>query len=107
AHLRETDERVHAREAPLSAADVAGIGPDWVVSHGDRHIVRADAVEARPGRFVNLRIALLPYNRGADPNLWSWVDGTPKGVTIHLMEPGVDTGPVLAQSAVARATEGH
>jgi methionyl-tRNA formyltransferase len=107
AHLRETGERVQAREARLSAADMEGIGPDWVVSHGYRHIVRADVLATRPGRFVNLHIALLPYNRGADPNLWSWIDGTPKGVTIHLMDPGVDTGPVLAQREVALDPAAH
>jgi methionyl-tRNA formyltransferase len=101
AHLRAAGEDVVPLEAPLTAADVERIGPDWVVSHGYRHIVRADVLDARPGRFVNLHIAVLPYNRGADPNLWSWIDGTPKGVTIHLMDPGVDTGPLLAQREVA------
>jgi methionyl-tRNA formyltransferase len=101
AHLRAAGETVTAHQAPLDAAAVERAGPDWVISHGYRHILRADVLDTRPGRFVNLHISLLPHNRGADPNLWSWVDGTPKGVTVHLMDAGVDTGPLLAQEEVA------
>jgi methionyl-tRNA formyltransferase len=53
-----------------------------------------------PGRFINLHVSLLPYNRGADPNAWSFLDDTPKGVTIHLIDAGIDTGPILLQQEV-------
>jgi methionyl-tRNA formyltransferase len=56
-------------------------------------------VEAYP-RVVNLHIALLPWNRGRNPNFWSWLENTPKGVTIHHIDDGIDTGPVLAQEEV-------
>lgn len=46
---------------------------------------------------VNLHISYLPWNRGADPNLWSYIDGTPKGVTIHYLDTGLDTGDIIAQ----------
>jgi methionyl-tRNA formyltransferase len=52
-------------------------------------------------RAINLHISLLPWNRGADPNLWSFLEDTPKGVTIHVLERGVDTGPIVAQAEVA------
>ena len=73
---------------------------DWVVSYGYRHILKADVVTAYRDRIVNLHISLLPWNRGADPNFWSFIDGTPKGVTIHRIDEGVDTGPILVQRAV-------
>jgi methionyl-tRNA formyltransferase len=100
AHLRAVEDRVTDADAPITAAAVAERDPAWVVSHGYRHIVGPDVLATRPDRFVNLHIALLPWNRGADPNLWSWIDDTPKGVTIHLMDAGVDTGDVLAQEQV-------
>ena len=43
---------------------------------------------------------MLPYNRGADPNAWSFLENTPKGVSIHLIDPGVDTGQLLIQKEV-------
>ena len=46
---------------------------------------------------MNLHISLLPWNRGADPNLWSFLKDTPKGITIHYIDSGVDTGDILLQ----------
>ncbi len=53
------------------------------------------ALNGRSG--INLHNSFLPYNRGTDANLWSWLTGTPKGVTIHWMDDGIDTGPILVQ----------
>lgn len=49
------------------------------------------------GQIFNLHISLLPYNRGASPNFFSFIENTPKGVTIHQIDEGLDTGPILAQ----------
>lgn len=49
------------------------------------------------GRIINLHISLLPWNRGANPNFWSFVDDTPKGVTIHQINAGLDKGKILCQ----------
>ena len=73
---------------------------DFIVSYGYRHIIGKDVLDLFPQRMVNLHISLLPWNRGADPNLWSFLEDTPKGVTIHLMDEGIDTGPVLAKREV-------
>ena len=42
----------------------------------------------------------MPYNKGADPNLWSFIENTPKGVTIHRIDEGVDTGEIIVQKKV-------
>ena len=39
----------------------------------------------------------MPFNRGSDPNFWSFFDDTPSGVTIHKIDKGIDTGPILYQ----------
>lgn len=75
--------------------------PDMVVSYSYRHILGREVLDVMPGKFVNLHISLLPYNRGADPNAWSFLENTPKGVTIHLMDAGTDTGPILLQREVS------
>ena len=59
-----------------------------------------------PGAAINLHISLLPWNRGSDPNLWSFLDDTPKGVSIHHIDAGVDTGDVIAQREVPLGLEG-
>src|SRR5687768_13309593 len=73
---------------------------DFVVSFGYRYIIPARYIDHYRGRMVNIHISLLPWNRGSDPNFWSWFDRTPKGVSIHAIDPGIDTGDVLAQREV-------
>jgi len=50
---------------------------------------------------VNAHISYLPWNRGADPNFWSHAEGTPKGVSLHRIDRGIDTGPLIAQEPVS------
>lgn len=71
---------------------------DYVVSYGYRHIIKGDVLEQYSGRMANLHVSFLPDNRGADPNFWSFFDNTKKGVTIHLIDAGIDTGDILVQS---------
>jgi methionyl-tRNA formyltransferase len=78
---------------------------DWIVSYGYRHIIRKPVLSAFERRIINLHISFLPWNRGSDPNFWSWVDDTPKGVTIHLMDEGIDTGNIIAQEKTAFGPE--
>lgn len=93
------DEVVRVEER-LPAGSRAWSEVDMVVSYGYRHLIEASALERFGPRAVNLHISLLPHNRGADPNLWSFLEDTPKGVTIHVLDAGLDTGPVIAQREV-------
>lgn len=49
---------------------------------------------------VNVHFGLLPHNQGSFPIPWAMIDGNDPGVTIHHMDPGVDTGDIIAQMAV-------
>ena len=50
---------------------------------------------------VNVHPSLLPRNRGPMPLFWTFRQGDPTtGVTIHLMDAGLDTGPILAQESI-------
>lgn len=84
-----------------SAERVLHADADFIVSYGYRHILKEPLISAFDGRAVNLHIAYLPWNRGADPNLWSWIDGTPKGVSIHYIDAGIDTGDLIAQREIS------
>ena len=69
----------------------------FLVSYNYKYILPKTIVDIFPGRAFNLHISLLPWNRGASPNLWSFINNTPKGVTIHLIDEGLDTGDILYQ----------
>ena len=63
-------------------------------------MIKQDFIDATQSKILNLHIAYLPWNRGADPNIWSHLENTPKGVTIHQIDSGIDTGPILAQKEI-------
>lgn len=73
---------------------------DFIISFGYRHIIKEDIINNFVNKIINLHISLLPYNRGADPNLWSYLENTPKGVTIHYIDKGLDTGDIIIQKEV-------
>lgn len=73
---------------------------DFVVSYGHRHIIREPHLSRFGNRLLNLHVGYLPWNRGADPNFWSFIDNTPKGVTLHVVDSGLDTGAIVAQRLV-------
>ena len=49
---------------------------------------------------INLHTAYLPWNRGWHTNVWPILDGSPAGLTIHFIDPGVDTGDLIAQRVI-------
>lgn len=56
---------------------------------------------AKPLRgFINTHPSLLPYNRGKHYNFWALVEGAPFGVSLHIVDSGVDTGPVVVQREI-------
>lgn len=80
---------------------VAAVQPDWVVSAGFMRILGADFVDAFPGRIINTHPALLPSFAGAHGVRDALAYGVKiTGCTVHLVDHGVDTGPILAQRAV-------
>ena len=73
---------------------------DLVISFGYRYLLSKEALSYCYRIPINLHISYLPWNRGADPNYWSFVDDTPKGVSIHLIDEGLDTGDLLFRKKV-------
>jgi methionyl-tRNA formyltransferase len=64
------------------------------------YILRPEFLALPPAGCINLHPSLLPYNRGAHPNVWSIIEGTPAGTTLHYIDSGVDTGDIIAQREV-------
>ncbi len=98
--LASVGDMVHRYEDRLTANSEVLDGVDFIVSYGYRHLIKEDVIKKFPRRIINLHISFLPFNRGADPNLWSFLEDTPKGVTIHYIDKGLDTGEILAQKKV-------
>ena len=84
------------------AAELAAVEPDLVVSAGFMKILGPAVLDAFGGRLINTHPALLPAFPGAHAVREALAAGaTVTGATVHVVDAGVDTGPVLAQREVA------
>ena len=112
---KHSDEIIAAADLPpeniiiantLSSSDtlkqIAALKPDCGVSAFFGYILQKPLIDIFPRGIVNLHTSLLPLNRGSYPNVWTIVDKTSAGVTMHLVDEGVDTGPILAQAEIQR-----
>ncbi len=81
-------------------AYVQDVRPDIGVSVLFDYLLDRTVLDAVPRGVVNLHPSYLPFNRGQFPNVWSIVEKTPAGVTLHYIDEQVDTGDIIAQSRV-------
>jgi methionyl-tRNA formyltransferase len=92
---------VHGMKDPETINVFVGYQPDVIcVACFSKRIPRAILNIPRFG-CLNVHPSLLPANRGPEPLFWTFREGSQlTGVTIHLMDEGMDTGPILAQEVV-------
>ncbi|KAB1504132.1 phosphoribosylglycinamide formyltransferase [Corynebacterium sp. 320] len=83
------------------AEQIASYEPDIVVSAGFMRILGKTVVDAFAGQIINTHPALLPAFPGAH-GVRDALDYGVKvtGTTVHVVDSGVDTGPIIAQQAV-------
>ena len=79
--------------------------PDIALSILFGYILRPEFLSLFPKGVVNLHPALLPYNRGQYPNVWSIIDRTPAGTSLHYIDEGIDTGDIIGQKEVPVVAE--
>mgnify|MGYP002714434248 CR=1 FL=1 len=95
----------HPDRASWDAALADAIGahdPDLVVSAGFMKILGPTVLERFGGRVINTHPALLPSFPGAHGVRDAMAHGVKvTGCTCHYVDAGVDTGPIIAQRAVA------
>ncbi|WP_028653226.1 phosphoribosylglycinamide formyltransferase [Nocardioides halotolerans] len=85
---------------------VAAHRPDVVISAGFMKLVGPDFLAAFGGRFVNTHPALSPSFPGMHGPADALAHGVKvTGCTLFLVDEGVDTGPIVAQSAVEVADD--
>lgn len=98
--LREQNENVLQTGEKITPEDIRLWNVGFLVCYGYRHIIQHPVLALLPERAISLHISYLPWNRGADPNLWSFLEGTPKGVSIHHLDEGIDSGDIILQKPV-------
>ena len=97
--LRKGDDRALWNQS--LAAEVESLHPELVVLAGFMRVLGPPLLERFPGRIINVHPALLPSfpgHSGAQDAIDAGVRIS--GCTVHVVDSGVDTGPIIAQAAV-------
>jgi folate-dependent phosphoribosylglycinamide formyltransferase PurN len=77
------------------------INPDIVIVNGTR-IISKEILNSITGKFINIHVGITPLYRGVYGGYWALVqqDKEHCGVTIHLVDAGIDTGNILEQGLI-------
>lgn len=96
--------REHASREAYDAALVAALraaGVEWVVMAGFMRVVTPVLLDAFTDRVVNIHPALLPSFPGVDAQRQALEHRVKvSGCTVHFVDAGVDSGPIIAQATV-------
>ncbi len=96
---KQFDTKEAFEEAILATLREAGA--EWLILAGYMRLVGHTLLSAYPSRIVNIHPSLLPSFPGKDAIGQAVEHGVKvTGVTVHLVDEGMDTGPILAQRAV-------
>ena len=84
---------------PDAVAELRALAPDVIVVAAYGQILPAEVLAIPPRSCLNVHASLLPRYRGAAPVAAAILAGEEEtGVTIMLMDEGMDTGPILSQA---------
>jgi methionyl-tRNA formyltransferase len=73
---------------------------DFILSFGFRKIITENILKKLKKPIFNIHLSYLPFNRGAHPNFWSFIENTPAGVSIHKINKGIDTGNIILRKKI-------
>ena len=82
------------QNAPDSIARLQEWSPDLIIFTGG-NILRSQLLDVPRLGVLNVHLGLLPEIRGMSTLEWSLLTRVPVGVTIHYIDAGIDTGPIL------------
>ncbi len=90
------------RDFSIAVADAAeGAGAEAMVLAGFMRVLSPEAIERFAGRIINVHPSLLPAFPGVNAVAQALSHGVKvTGVTVHFVDEGVDTGPIIAQRSV-------
>jgi hypothetical protein len=93
--------RVSSANAPETINLLRKLRPDMVVVNGTR-ILSTTVLSSVPAQFVNTHAGITPLYRGVHGGYWALANNDPEacGVTVHLVDAGIDTGSILGQARI-------
>jgi folate-dependent phosphoribosylglycinamide formyltransferase PurN len=94
--------RVPSINTPEAIKHLEALSPAVVVVNGTR-IIAKKVLETIRVPFINTHAGITPLYRGVHGGYWALAKGDPShcGVTVHLIDPGIDTGAIIGQALIS------
>lgn len=84
---------------PASLQKLEAVKPDVAV-HAGAGIIRSELLAILRLGLINAHMGVLPRYRGMNVSEWAAFHGDPVGCTVHLIDPGIDTGAIICARTV-------
>jgi folate-dependent phosphoribosylglycinamide formyltransferase PurN len=99
-------KHVSSVNSPHTIEFIKSNHPDLVVVNGTR-IISKNVLSCASCRFINIHAGITPKYRGVHGMYWALANNDKEncGVTVHFVDPGIDTGNVIYQSKVVPASK--
>ena len=79
-------------------SQIIKLKPDILVSMSFDQILQSPILQIARFGFINCHAGALPFYRGRNPLNWALINGESQfGVTVHKIDEGIDTGPIIVQ----------
>jgi len=74
--------------------------PDYIILGGTR-ILKESIIQTAKSGILNAHPAILPKYQGLDCVAWAILNNDPVGATIHFIDSGIDSGPIILQESIS------
>ena len=96
-----SSKKVSTINSMAAIAYIKELNPDLIVLSGTR-ILSAEVLRTYDGKILNIHAGITPFYRGVHGAYWALAnfDKENCGVTVHLVDAGIDTGGILKQARI-------
>ena len=98
--LKEAGEELFIINEKIDLNKLEILDPSLIITYGYDCLITEDIINAFGNSLINLHHSYLPWNRGMNADIWALIDNTPKGVTIHKIDMGINSGDILVQEEI-------
>ncbi len=81
----------------IDLTQIKRLAPDYIISIQYDKILKKELITIPKVGCINLHFSPLPTGRGCRPIPWAIINAEKAGVTLHWIDEGVDTGPIISQ----------
>ena len=98
--IKKKGDKVIIRSGKISIKFLKKNKVNLIISDRYTHLIPKKIIDFKKNKIINFHNSYLPLNRGYHPLFWAIFNKTVLGVTIHLIDEGIDTGKIIYQKKI-------